>query len=90
MHPAERKQNLQRLQRELKHLKEEPVPGVHATVRIMCGCRSTAQQKEHKAQLPAPPVLCAAPATTPTFNLAPLRLMQWLQLNVCYDCVLDQ
>mmetsp|Transcript_6302 Transcript_6302/g.9397 ORF Transcript_6302/g.9397 Transcript_6302/m.9397 type:complete len:221 (+) Transcript_6302:2-664(+) len=31
MHPAERKQNLQRLQRELKHLKEEPVPGVHAT-----------------------------------------------------------
>jgi len=34
MHPAERKQNLQRLQRELKHLKEEPVPGVHATVRM--------------------------------------------------------
>ena len=30
MHPAERKQNLQRLQRELKHLREEPVPGVHA------------------------------------------------------------
>ena len=32
MHPAERKQNMQRLQRELKHLKEEPVPGVHAMV----------------------------------------------------------
>ena len=32
MHPAERKQNLQRLQRELKHLREEPVPGVHAAV----------------------------------------------------------
>mmetsp|Transcript_10895 Transcript_10895/g.36767 ORF Transcript_10895/g.36767 Transcript_10895/m.36767 type:complete len:225 (-) Transcript_10895:58-732(-) len=31
MHPAERKQNLQRLQRELKKLKEEPVAGVHAT-----------------------------------------------------------
>lgn len=30
MHPAQRKQNLQRLQRELKHLREEPVPGVHA------------------------------------------------------------
>mmetsp|Transcript_10697 Transcript_10697/g.21405 ORF Transcript_10697/g.21405 Transcript_10697/m.21405 type:complete len:224 (+) Transcript_10697:286-957(+) len=30
MHQAERKQNLQRLQRELKALKEDPVPGVHA------------------------------------------------------------
>jgi hypothetical protein len=35
MHPAERKQNLQRLQRELKHLKEEPVPGVHAAVSFL-------------------------------------------------------
>ena len=34
MHPAERKQNLQRLQRELKHLREEPVPGVHAAVSL--------------------------------------------------------
>lgn len=32
MHPAERKQNLQRLHHELKRLKEEPVPGVHACV----------------------------------------------------------
>jgi hypothetical protein len=32
MHPADRKQNMQRLQRELKLLKEEPVPGVHAVV----------------------------------------------------------
>lgn len=38
MHPAERKQNMQRLQRELKLLKEEPVPGVHAMVRsASCG-----------------------------------------------------
>mmetsp|Transcript_14891 Transcript_14891/g.35343 ORF Transcript_14891/g.35343 Transcript_14891/m.35343 type:complete len:223 (+) Transcript_14891:359-1027(+) len=30
MHPTERKQNLQRLQRELKALQQDPVPGVHA------------------------------------------------------------
>mmetsp|Transcript_19174 Transcript_19174/g.38905 ORF Transcript_19174/g.38905 Transcript_19174/m.38905 type:complete len:222 (+) Transcript_19174:193-858(+) len=30
MHPTERKQNLQRLNRELKALQREPVPGVHA------------------------------------------------------------
>ncbi|KAJ1476747.1 ubiquitin-conjugating enzyme/RWD-like protein [Baffinella frigidus] len=30
LHPAERKQNMQRLQKELKMLKTEPVPGVHA------------------------------------------------------------